>query len=103
MGGQVIPLHGYTVAFVDDVWQRIDATLDSTLCDRKGYRVVEYAPRVDRLLPPTDRAGLPHFVHLRELGQWLDVQDEIVERTIGLPYLHDPVFLEMATRNGPQL
>lgn len=103
MGGQEIPLHGYTVAFLDGAWRRIDATLDSTLCARKGYRVVDYLPGSDRLLPETDLEGNPHFVHLDELGRWPDVPDEIVERTLELSYLKDPTFLEMATRNGPQL
>lgn len=103
MGGQEIPLHGYTTAFVDGRWQRIDASLDSALCERKGYRLVEYAAGADQLLPSTDVAGKPHFDHLGESGQWADVPDKVVSRTLELPYLQDPSFLQMATRNGPQI
>lgn len=103
MGGQEIPVHGYTTVFVDGLWQRIDATLDSALCQRKGYCLVEYATGADRLLPSTDLAGKPHFDHLGESGQWADVPDEIVAATLSLPYLHDPGYLQMATRNGPQI
>lgn len=103
LGGQEIPLHGYTTAFVDGLWQRIDATLDGALCQRKGYRLVEYTAGVDHLLPSTDLAGEPHFDHLGELGRWADVPDRIVSATLELPYLHDQTFLQMATRNGPQI
>lgn len=103
MGGQEIPLHGYTTVFVDGRWQRIDSTLDRMLCQRNGYRLVEYAAGADQLLPSTDLAGEPHFDHLGELGQWADVPDQVVSATLELPYLHDPSFLQMATRNGPQI
>lgn len=103
MGGQEIPVHGYTTVFVDGRWQRIDATLDRALCARKGYRLVEYSPNEDQLLPATDLAGQPHFVHLGEVGQWSDVPDEIVTATLALPYLSDPGYLRMATRHGPQI
>lgn len=103
MGGQEIPLHGYTVAFVDGAWRRLDATLDAALCERRGYRTVEYAPGADRVLPETDLAGKPHFVHLGEIGQWAEYPSEVIQQTMDLPYLRDPAFLEMATRNGPQL
>lgn len=103
MGGQQIPLHGYTVAFLDGAWRRLDATLDRALCERKGYRLVTYVPGGDGLLPETDLAGNPHIDHLGEVGQWADLPTEIVDRTLGLAYLHDPAFREMATRNGPQM
>ena len=103
MGGQQIPLHGYTVAFVDGQWRRLDATLDRALCERKRYREVEYQGGGDRMLPETDLDGAPHFEHLHELGQWPEFPDDIIDRTLALPYLQDPVFLDLATRNGPQL
>lgn len=103
MGGQEIPLHAYTTAFADGHWQRIDASLDRALCERKGYRLVEYAAGDDQLLPRTDVAGHPHFDHLGELGQWANVPDHIVCATLELPYLQDPRFLQMATRNDPPI
>lgn len=103
MGGQQIPLHGYTIAFVDGQWRRLDATLDSALCRRKGYRLVDYQPGADRILPETDLAGAPHFEHLGEVGRWPEFPAEIIDRTLALPYLQDPAFLDLATRAGPQL
>jgi transglutaminase-like putative cysteine protease len=101
MGGRHIPLHGYTLAFVSGRWQRIDATLDTALCERKRYRVVQYAPGSDRLLPETDLAGEPHVEHVGVVGEWADLPDDIVAATLDLPYLHDAGFLRMAARNGP--
>ncbi|HEY8339732.1 MAG TPA: transglutaminase domain-containing protein [Egibacteraceae bacterium] len=101
LGSQRMVVHGLTVARVDGVWQRLDAALDSGLCDRKGYRVVTYQPGRDCLLPATDRAGAPHFEVLEELGTHPDLPDEIVTRTLGLSYLHDPDYQRMARRHGP--
>lgn len=103
IGGQELSPHGYTLAFVDGEWQRIDASLDAALCERKGYRVVEYTPEGDHLLPATDLAGKPHFDHVRAMGEWPDVPDEIVAETLALAYLRDPAFRQLATRNGPQI
>jgi len=103
MGGQEIPLHGYTTVYLDGAWQRIDASLDSALCERKGYRLVEYSTGGDHLLPATDLAGRPHFEHLGETGQWPDVTDELVTETLDLAYLHDPEYRRVATGNGPPI
>jgi transglutaminase-like putative cysteine protease len=103
IGGQELSPHGYTIVFVDGMWQRVDASLDATLCERKGYRVVDYTPSGDHLLPATDLADKPHFDHVRTIGEWPDVPDEIVAETLALSYLRDPAFRQLATRNGPQI
>lgn len=101
MGGRHIPLHGYTLAFVEGRWQRIDATLDFALCERKRYRVVQYAPGADRQLPATDLDGKPHVEHLAVVGEWSDLPEGIVLQTLALPYLQDSSFLQMASKHGP--
>lgn len=103
IGSQELSPHGYTLVFVNGRWQRVDASLDSTLCAAKGYRVVEYAPGSDQLLPATDVSGKPHFDHVRPLGEWSDLPDEIVSDVLELGYLRDAGFVDMATRNGPSI
>jgi len=101
LGGRRIPLHGLTIVAVEGRWRRLDATLDRALCERRGYRTVEYEPDRDRLLPTTDLAGEPHFRHLRELGRWPDVPGHLVDETLRLGYLHDPEYRRVARRHGP--
>lgn len=101
IGSQRLEVHGLTCAFVDGRWLRVDATLPRALCERKGYRLVEFDGSRDAVLPATDLAGEPHFDVVAELGAWPDMADEIVERTLGFEWLHRPEYARMARRHGP--
>jgi transglutaminase-like putative cysteine protease len=101
MGSQVLPFHGFTIAYVDGEWRRLDATLDRALCERKNYRIVEYEPGRDCVLPPDDRAGLPHFEHLVEHGRWADLPHEVVDEVLALDYLRTESWRSLGQRTGP--
>jgi transglutaminase-like putative cysteine protease len=103
MGSQVLPYHGYTIAHVDGAWRRLDATLDRALCERKNYRIVEYAAGRDCVLPPDDRAGQPHFEHLGEHGRWADLPDEVVGETLALDYLRTESWRSLGRTTGPAM
>jgi transglutaminase-like putative cysteine protease len=103
IGSQVLPYHGFTLVRVDDEWQRVDATLDRALCERKNYRLVEYEPDGDCVLPATDRGGRPHFEHLDELVLAADLPDEIVDETLALEYLRAESWRELGRRTGPAM
>jgi transglutaminase-like putative cysteine protease len=100
-GTQRLEVHGLTLAFLDGQWRRLDATLPRALVEKKGYRLVDFDAEGDAVLPATDQAGEPHFEVLEELGNWPDMPQEIIERTLGLEYLHTPEYKKMARRNGP--
>jgi len=101
LGGQRLEVHGLTAVHAHGRWQRIDATLPSSLCERKDYRLVRYEPRRDCVLPATDRRGEPHFTLIRDLGVAADLPAAISERTLGLQYLHDPEYRAFVHRGGP--
>jgi transglutaminase-like putative cysteine protease len=101
IGHQTLEGHGLTCVHVDGEWVLLDATLPARLCEKKRYRLVEYDGSGDAVLPATDLDGEPHFEILEELGVWADFPDTIVERTIGLDYLHCPEYKKMARRHGP--
>jgi transglutaminase-like putative cysteine protease len=101
IGHQILEGHGLNCVHVDGEWVLVDATLPARLCERKRYRLVRYDGTGDAVLPATDLDGEPHFQILEELGVWADMPDEIVERTIGLDYLHSPEYKKMARRHGP--
>jgi len=64
----IIHYHGLTAVYLNGHWLRLDATLDAGLSQRRGYRLVEFRPDADALLPATDLQGLPHFDILAEIG-----------------------------------
>ncbi len=101
IGHQILEGHGLTCVHVEGEWVLVDATLPARLCEKKRYRLVEYDGSGDAVLPATDLDGEPHFEILEELGVWTDMPDEIVDRTIGLAYLHSPEYKKMARRHGP--
>lgn len=101
IGSQRLEAHGLTCAYVDGRWARLDPTLPRALCARKRYRLVEYDGTGDAVLPDTDLDGEPHFEVLEELGTWPDMPDEIVERILGIEWLRQPEYAQMARRHGP--
>jgi transglutaminase-like putative cysteine protease len=101
LGGQDMDVHGLNLVHLGGVWRRIDATLDRALCDRRGYRLVEYRPGDDDLLlPKTTLSGDQHFEIIEELGHYLDVPEDLARRTIELEFLHDAAYQAMVHRKG---
>jgi transglutaminase-like putative cysteine protease len=103
IGSQVLPFHGFTLVQVDGEWQRVDATLDRALCDRKNYRLVEFESGRDCLLPATDCEGQPHFEHLAELALSADVPDQVIDGVLALDYLRAESWRELGRRTGPAM
>lgn len=101
IGSQRLEMHGLTCAFLDGRWVRLDATLPRSFVERKRYRLVEFDGRHDAVLAETDMDGEPHFEILEELGAWPDIPDEIVERALGLAWLHSDEYKRVARRKGP--
>jgi transglutaminase-like putative cysteine protease len=85
----VLPFHGLTVVYLNGRWLWEDATLDSGLCNRRGYRLVEFSAEGEALLPATDLQGHPHFEFLGDFGPYPDLPKEISDAFI------DPVGWEM--------
>jgi transglutaminase-like putative cysteine protease len=101
LGDKRLEVHGLTTAYLDGEWRRMDATLPAGLCERQGYRITEFRPDGDSVLPATDLQGRPHFDVLEELGEDADLPEAIVERTLGFEFLRDPRYRDMVHRRGP--
>jgi len=68
--GDVLTPHGLTTIDLDRRPVRLDASLDRSLCERKGYRLTEFSASEHALLPALDAAGKRHFEILEELGEF---------------------------------
>lgn len=91
LGGNELPYHGLTSICLNGRWQRLDATLDRALVERRGYRLVEFVAGVDCVLPATNLAGAPHFAVSKDLGCFADLPQEVSSG-----------FLTWATLQGPE-
>lgn len=60
--------HGLVCAFLEGDWFRIDATLDSALCNARGYQITKITPKQETLLPKTTKNGKQHFTITEEKG-----------------------------------
>jgi transglutaminase-like putative cysteine protease len=101
LGDRRLPFHGLAVAHLGGAWRRLDPTLPRALCERKGYRLVEFRPDGDCELPRTDLAGEPHFDVLAEIGTWSDIPEEVIAGTLAVDYLHDERYRAHVHRHGP--
>ncbi|MBC8346170.1 MAG: transglutaminase domain-containing protein [Candidatus Marinimicrobia bacterium] len=64
----VLAYHALGVVHVDGKWFRMDATLDSGLCDRRGYQLTQVNKGEETLLPKTKKNGDPHFEMIKDHG-----------------------------------
>jgi len=72
-GGNVLHFHCFTEWFVGGAWLKATPSFDRALSEEKGWRVVEYRPGEDLLLPAETRDGQPHIRYLRQRGWRLGV------------------------------
>ena len=66
--GGFLPLHALVAVNISDKWYRLDATLDSNLCNKKGYHIPQIEFGKEILLPTYTLDGRQHFSIEKELG-----------------------------------
>lgn len=82
--GGIIAYHGRAAVFAGDRWLWIDPSLDSGLCEAKGYVIVEHDGLSEALLPKKDRAGQPHFDSLGTFGPFADVPAVVTDLLVSV-------------------
>lgn len=87
-GGKVLHYHCFVEWYLGGAWYKATPSFDKALSTEKGWRLVEFVPGQDLLLPATDLAGRPHIRYLRLRGWRLGVPlDEMLntwETELGL-------------------
>ena len=80
----IIRYHCFTEWFVGGRWLKATPSFDRGLSQELGWRLVEFDPQADALLPATDLEGKPHISYLRYHGWRLGVPlDEFMAVTRG--------------------
>lgn len=64
----VLVYHALGVVHIDGEWYRMDATLDSGLCDLRGYQLTHVNPNEETLLADTKKDGDAHFEIVEDHG-----------------------------------
>lgn len=64
LGADLMTFHAWTEMFLGGQWLKATPAFERALCDRFGWRVVEFDGTADALLPATDLAGRPHVEYL---------------------------------------
>lgn len=71
--GGIIHHHCFLEWFVGGRWLKSTPSFDRGLTEALGWRLVEFSPQADALLPATDLTGQPHITYLRYHGWRLGV------------------------------
>ncbi len=82
--GGIIAYHGRAVLWIDGAWKWVDPSLDSGLCEAKGYVIVEHDGVNEALLPLKDRRGRPHFDSLGVFGPFANVPQAITDLLVSV-------------------
>jgi transglutaminase-like putative cysteine protease len=68
LGTEVMAHHCYAELWLAGAWRKATPSFEAPLCAARGWRLVEFAPKGDALLPASDLAGRPHITYLRHHG-----------------------------------
>jgi transglutaminase-like putative cysteine protease len=68
LGNDIMCHHCFTELFLEGRWLKQTPAFDAKLSQERGWRVVEFNPQGDALLPETDLKGRPHIVYQEDLG-----------------------------------
>jgi len=60
--------HTYAELFLDNRWLKATPSFEKELCEKMGWRLVDFDGTRDATLALTDLAGRPHIEYLRDLG-----------------------------------
>jgi len=74
--GGFLPLHALVAVNISNKWYRLDATLDSSLCNKKGYHIPQIEFGKETLLPTLTLDGRQHFSIEKELGYFENYPEE---------------------------
>lgn len=80
-GGKVLHYHCFVEWFVGGAWHKATPSFDKALSAERGWRLVEFVPGQDLLLPATDLAGRPHIRYVKQRGWRLGVPLEEMQAT----------------------
>lgn len=84
---KIIYHHCFVEWFVGGRWLKATSSFDRELTERHGWRLVEFDPAGDALLPETDLQGRPHVSYLAYHGWRLGVPlaefSEVTDRLYG--------------------
>ncbi len=68
LGSDVMYHHCFVEWWLRGAWRKATPSFEVPLVAERGWRLVEFDPEGDCLLPETDAAGRPHISYLRYLG-----------------------------------
>ncbi len=75
----ILPYHALAAVHIDGKWYRMEATLDSGLCERRGYRKTEMKVGEETILPTTKENGDPHFEIIEDHGYFESYPKEFLD------------------------
>jgi transglutaminase-like putative cysteine protease len=60
--------HTYAELFVEGRWLKATPSFERSLCEKMGWRLVEFDGTTDAVLPATDLSGRPHIGYVLDRG-----------------------------------
>ena len=82
--------HGYTSIYLGGAWVKATPAFNIGLCERFGFRPLDFDGRSDSIYHPFDLEGKRHMEYLAYRGEFADVPIAQITETFHREYLLDP-------------
>ncbi|MBY9004280.1 MAG: transglutaminase domain-containing protein [Candidatus Lokiarchaeota archaeon] len=86
MGTDIFLYHGYTELYLHDKWVKVTPTFNKELCDKFGYKKVEFDGIHDAILPSTTLNGEKYIEYLNDRGTNQELPLKEINRTFSEYY-----------------
>ncbi|MDP8255316.1 MAG: transglutaminase family protein [Candidatus Alcyoniella australis] len=73
MGTNLFTYHGYCELYLEGRWVKATPAFDSAMCQRHGFRPVEFDGSCDAVFHSTTLDGRPHIEYVRDIGRYHDL------------------------------
>ena len=81
MGTDVFYWHGYTSIFLEGQWVKATPAFNLELCQKFGFRPLDFNGREDSVYHPFDLEGRRHMEYVRERGDFAEPPIEQIRNT----------------------
>jgi len=82
--------HGYTSIYLNGAWVKATPAFNIGLCERFGFRPLDFDGHSDSIYHPFDLEGKRHMEYLAYRGEFADVPIAQITETFHREYLLDP-------------
>lgn len=103
MGTNLFTYHGYNLFYIARKWVKATPAFDRLMCEKHGFRTVEFDGTTDAIFPSTTLSGEKHIEYVRDIGEYTDLPYDDIMLSFAKVYRNvDPKLYQQWMKNSQE-